>query len=141
MGEVTAKLVEGACTPTRIEPVGSGAPALSPMLELSEVLTRLLDWLDAQTLLRVLLSTPDGRFAFDCKLARFFDTGISFQLSGDSDFIALSLAGYDFEALEEGSDETAHEGIPDHGIHGRGLKASGGGRTLVILERFEEAEG
>lgn len=140
MGEVTAKLVEGAGSHTGIEPLATGMSALSPMLELSEVLTRLLDWLDGQTPLRVLLSTPDGRFAFDCKLARFFDTGISFQLSGDSDFIDLSLAGYDFEGLEEGSAEVAHEGIPGH-PHGRGLKASGGGRTLVILERIEEAEG
>ena len=141
MGEVTAKLVEGAGSSTGIEPVATGKPASSPLLELSEVLTRLLDWLDGQTPLRVLLSTPDGRFAFDCKLARFFDTGISFQLSGDSDSVYLSLAGYDFEALEEGSGEAAHEEISDHRVRGRGLKASGGGRTLVILERNEEAEG
>lgn len=141
MGEVTAKLVEGAGSSTGIEPAATGKPASSPMLELSEVLTRLLDWLDGQTPLRVLLSTPDGGFAFDCKLARFFDTGISFQLSGDSDSVDLRLAGYDFEALEEGSGDAAQEGIPGHGIHGRGLKASGDGRTLVILERIEEADG
>lgn len=136
MGEVTAKLVERAGSHTGIEPVATGMPALSPMLKLSDVLLCLLDWQDGQTPLRVLLSTPDGRFAFDCKLVRFFDTGISFQLSGDSDFIDLSLAGYDFEALEEGSGDAAREEIPDH-PHGRGLKASGGGRTLVILERNE----
>lgn len=148
MGEVAAKLVEGAGSSTGIEPAATGMPA-SPMLELSEVLTRLLDWLDGQTPLRVLLSTPDGRFAFDCKLARFFDTGISFQLSGDADSIDLSLAGYDFEALDEGSGDAAREEIsghstngPVHGaVQGRGLKASGGGRTLVILERIEWAEG
>lgn len=116
--------------------------ALSPLLKLSDVLTCLLDWQDGQTPLRVLLSTPDGRFAFDCKLVRFFDTGISFQLSGDSDFIDLSLAGYDFEALDEGSADAAREeisGDPVHGpVQGRGLKASGGGRTLLILEVIEE---
>jgi len=112
--------------------------ALSPLIKLSDVLTCLLDWQDGQTPLRVLLTAPDSRFAFDCKLVRFFDTGISFQLSGDSDFIDLSLAGYDFETLNEGSDDTAHHEISDHPIHGRGLKASGGGRTLLILERNEE---
>lgn len=120
--------------------------ALSPLLKLSDVLTCLLEWQDAQAPLRVLLSTPDGRFAFDCKLVRFFDTGVSFQLSGDSDFIDLSLAGYDFEGLDEGSSDAAHEEIPGHSVlgavhgpvHGRGLKASGGGRTLLILEMNEE---
>ena len=104
------------------------------MLELSEVLTRLLDWLDGQTPLRVLLSTPDGRFAFDCTLVRFFDTGISLQLAGDSDSVDLNLTGYDFEALDEGAANGTHPELSALPVHGRGLKASGGGRTLLILE-------
>ncbi len=95
---------------------------------------RLLDWQDGQTPLRVLLSTPDGRFAFDCTLVRFFDTGISLQLSGDSDSVDLNLTGYDFEALNQGSANVAHEELLGHPIYGRGLKANGGERTLLILE-------
>lgn len=108
--------------------------ALSPLLKLSDVLTCLLDWQDGQTPLRVLLSTPDGRFAFDCKLVRFFDTGISLQLSDDSDSVDLNLTGYDFEALNEGAANVTHQELSAHRVHGRGLKASGDGRTLLILE-------
>ena len=107
------------------------------MLKLSDVLTCLLEWQDGQTPLRILLSTPDGRFAFDCTLVRFFDTGISLQLSGDSDHVDLNLAGYDFEALNETSANLAHDELSDHPVYGRGLKANGGsGRTLLILENL-----
>jgi len=101
------------------------------MLKLSDVLTYLLEWHDRQTPLRILLSTPDGRFAFDCTLVRFFDTGITLQLSGDSDSVDLSLTGYDFEALDEGADDRAGEGIS---AYSHGLKANSEGRTLHILE-------
>jgi hypothetical protein len=104
---------------------------VSAMLKLSDVLTYLLEWHDRQTPLRVLLSTPDGKFAFDCALVRFFDTGISLQLAGDSDSVDLNLTGYDFEALDEETEEGAHEELSSHG---RGLKANSSDRTLVILE-------
>ena len=100
---------------------------MSPMLKLSDVLTYLLEWHDR----RILLSTPDGKFAFDCKLVRFFDTGITLQLAGDSDFVDLNLTGYDFEALEEETEERAHE---ERSGNGRGIKANSGDRTLLILE-------
>jgi len=103
----------------------------SAMLKLSDVLTCLLEWHDRQTPLRILLSTPDGKFAFDCTLVRFFDTGISVQLAGDSDLVDLNLTGYDFEALHEGTAEPAHEGLSGNG---RGLKAKSSDRTLLILE-------
>ncbi len=103
----------------------------SAMLKLSDVLTCLLEWHDRQTPLRILLSTPDGKFAFDCTLVRFFDTGISVQLAGDSDLVDLNLTGYDFEALHEGTAEPAHEELSGNG---RGLKAKSGDRTLLILE-------
>ena len=109
--------------------------ALSPMLKLSDVLTCLLEWQDGHTPLRILLSTPDGRFAFDCTLVRFFDTGISLQLSGDSDTVDLNLTGYDFEALNQGSANVEHEELSAHLVYGRGLKAKGGERTLLILEQ------
>src|SRR5215471_9431809 len=101
------------------------------MLKLSDVLTYLLEWHDRQTPLRILLSTPDGRFAFDCTLVRFFDTGISLQLAGDSDSVDLNLTGYDFEALNERADSQAHEELSGYG---HGLKANNDGRTLHILE-------
>jgi hypothetical protein len=103
----------------------------SAMLKLSDVLTCLLEWHDRQTPLRILLSTPDGKFAFDCTLVRFFDTGISVQLAGDSDLVDLNLTGYDFEALHEGTAEPAHEELSGNG---RGLKAKSSDRTLLILE-------
>lgn len=107
---------------------------MSPMLKLSDVLTYLMEWQHQQTPLRVLLSTPDGRFAFDCTLVRFFDTGISLQLSGDSDSVDLNLTGYDFEALNEAAVNVAHEELSAHPVYRRGLKANSGGRTLLILE-------
>ena len=103
----------------------------SAMLKLSDVLTCLLEWHDRQTPLRILLSTPDGKFAFDCTLVRFFDTGISVQLAGDSDLVDLNLTGYDFEALHEDTAEPAHEELSGNG---RGLKAKSSDRTLLILE-------
>lgn len=103
---------------------------MSAMLKLSDVLTYLLEWHDRQTPLRILLSTPDGKFAFDCTLVRFFDTGISLQLAGDSDFVDLNLTGYDFEALHEDTAEP-HEELSGNG---RGLKAKSSDRTLLILE-------
>jgi|SRR5215469_7701306 len=107
---------------------------MSAMLKLSDVLTCLLEWHDRQTPLRILLSTPDGRFAFDCTLVRFFDTGISLQLCGDSDSIDLHLIGYDFEALNEAAVDAANKGAMERTVSGRGLKASGDERTLLILE-------
>ena len=107
---------------------------MSPMLELSDVLTYFMEWQQGQTPLRILLSTPDGRFAFDCTLVRFFDTGVSLQLSGDSDSVDLNLVGYDFEALNEDAANVTHEELSAHPVYGRGLKANGGGRTLLILE-------
>lgn len=134
MGQIAAKLVEGLGSPTRIEPPQPEMSALSTMLKLSDVLLCLLDWQDGQTPLRVLLSTPDGRFAFDCKLVRFFDTGISLQLAGDSDSVDLNLTGYDFEALDESAANGTHPEFSALPVHGRGLKASGSGRTLLLLE-------
>lgn len=104
---------------------------MSAMLKLSDVLTYLLEWHDRQTPLRILLSTPDGKFAFDCTLVRFFDTGISLRLAGDSDFVDLNLTGYDFEALEGETAEQAHE---EPSGNGRGLKANSSDRSLLILE-------
>ena len=104
---------------------------MSAMLKLSDVLTYLLEWHDRQTPLRVLLSTPDGKFAFDCTLVRFFDTGISLRLAGDSDSIDLSLTGYDFEALNQETEEGAREELSGYG---RGLKAHSSDRALLIHE-------
>lgn len=104
---------------------------MSAMLKLSDVLTHLLEWHDRQTPLRILLSTPDGKFAFDCTLVRFFDTGISLQLAGDSDSVDLNLTGYDFEALDQETEEQAHEELSGSG---RGIKANSSDRTLLILE-------
>ena len=109
---------------------------MSAMLKLSDVLTYLLEWHDRQTPLRILLSTPDGKFAFDCTLVRFFDTGISLQLLGDSDSIDLNLIGYDFEALDEETGEQAYEECSGCG---RGLKADSCDRTLLILEMISVA--
>jgi len=104
---------------------------VSSMLKLSDVLTYLLEWHDRETPLRILLSTRDGRFAFDCTLVRFFDTGITLQLTGDSDSVDLNLTGYDFEALDEAKNDQVSEELSGHG---RGLKANSDGRTLHILE-------
>lgn len=104
---------------------------MSAMLKLSDVLTYLLEWHDRETPLRILLSTPDGKFAFDCTLVRFFDTGISLQLAGDSDFVDLNLTGYDFEALDEETVEQAHQELLGKR---RGIKASSSDRTLLLLE-------
>jgi hypothetical protein len=104
---------------------------VSAMLKLSDVLTYLLEWHDRQTPLRILLSTPDGKFAFDCTLVRFFDTGISLRLAGDTDFVDLNLTGYDFEAWQEETAEQAHEELS---ANGRGLKANSSDRSLLILE-------
>ena len=104
---------------------------MSAMLKLSDVLSYLLEWHDRQTPLRILLSTPDGKFAFDCTLVRFFDTGISLHLAGDSDFVDLNLTGYDFQALDEETENQAREELSGNG---RGLKASSSDRTLLILE-------
>ena len=102
---------------------------MSAMLKLSDVLTYLLEWHDQQTPLRILLSTPDGKFAFDCTLVRFFDTGISLRLAGDADFVDLNLTGYDFEALHGETEE--QEEVSGCG---RGIKANSSDRTLLILE-------
>jgi hypothetical protein len=104
------------------------------MLNLSDVLTYLMEWQHWRAPLRILLSTPDGRFAFDCTLVRFFDTGISLQLSGHCDTVDLNLVGYDFEALNEVAANVAYEELSAHPVYRRGLKANGGGRTLLILE-------
>ena len=104
---------------------------MSAMLKLSDVLSYLLEWHDRKTPLRILLSTPDGKFAFDCTLVRFFDTGISLQLAGDSDSVDLNLTGYDFEALHEETEDGTHAELSRYG---RGLKANSGDRTLLIQE-------
>src|SRR5436305_14274453 len=94
------------------------------MLKLSDVLTHLLEWHDRQTPLRILLSTPDGKFAFDCTLVRFFDTGISLQLAGDSDSVDLNLTGYDFEALDQETEEQAHEELSGSGAESKPIAAN-----------------
>ena len=53
----------------------NGSGELRHMLNLSDVLTYLMCWQDEQTNLRILLSTGDGRFSFDCTLLGFSDTG------------------------------------------------------------------
>src|SRR5438874_13718931 len=85
---------------------------LTSMLDLSDVLTYLMSWQNGQTNLRILLSTGDGRFSFDCTLLGFSDTGISVQLSGDSNFIDLNLVGYDFEFLDESAANIPCEETP-----------------------------
>ncbi|HVH72331.1 MAG TPA: hypothetical protein VNB49_14635 [Candidatus Dormibacteraeota bacterium] len=109
------------------------------MLSLSEVLTYFMEWQNGHTHLRILLSTNDCRFSFDCKLSRFWDLGISFDLLADADsaagFIDLNLAGYDFEFLDEAAANERHEEFPAHPLYARGLKANRGpGETLFILE-------
>jgi hypothetical protein len=105
------------------------------MLNLSDVLTYLMSWQNEQTNLRVLLSTGDGRFSFDCTLLGFSDTGISLQLSGDTDSIDLNLTGYDFEFLDESAANIPGEETPAHPLYVRGLRANRGpGETLFILE-------
>jgi hypothetical protein len=105
------------------------------MLNLSDVLTYLMSWQNGQTNLRILLSTGDGRFSFDCTLLGFSDTGISLQLSGDTNSIDLNLTGYDFEFLDESAANIPREEIPAHPIYVRGLRANRGpGETLFILE-------
>jgi hypothetical protein len=105
------------------------------MLNLSDVLTYLISWQNGQTNLRVLLSTGDGRFSFDCTLLGFLDTGISLQLSGDSNSIDLNLVGYDFEFLDESAANIPREETPAHPVYVRGLRANRGpGETLFILE-------
>jgi len=105
------------------------------MLNLSDVLTYLMSWQNGQTNLRVLLSTGDGRFSFDCTLLGFSDTGISFQLSGDSNSIDLNLVGYDFEFLDETAANIPREETSAHPVYVRGLRANRGpGESLFILE-------
>jgi hypothetical protein len=105
------------------------------MLNLSDVLTYLMSWQNGQTNLRILLSTGDGRFSFDCTLSGFSDTGISLQLAGDSNSIDLNLVGYDFEFLNESSANTPCEETPAHPVYVRGLRANRGpGETLLIME-------
>ena len=105
------------------------------MLNLSDVLTYLMSWQNGQTNLRVLLSTGDGRFSFDCTLLGFSDTGISVLLSGDSNSIDLNLVGYDFEFQDESAANIPREETPAHPIYVRGLRANRGpGETLFILE-------
>src|SRR5260370_18074030 len=79
----------------------NGSGGLRHMLNLYDVLTYLMSWQNGQTNLRILLSTGDGRFSFDCTLLGFSDTGISVQLSGDSNSIVLHFFGSDFDLLEE----------------------------------------
>ena len=113
----------------------NGSRGLRHMLNLSDVLTYLMSWQNEQTNLRILLSTGDGRFSFDCTLLGFWDTGISLQLSGDSNSIDLNLAGYDFEFLDEVAANIPREEIPAHPVYVRGLGANRSpGETLFILE-------
>ena len=108
---------------------------ISSMLKLSEVLRYFVAWQNAQTSLRVLLSTSDGKFSFDCTLSRFSDTGISLQLSVDSDSVDLDLTGYHFEPLDEKAASIPHEDIPAHPRYARGLKGIRRPQeTLLILE-------
>ncbi len=104
------------------------------MLKFSEVLKYLTVWQNGQTHLRILLSTADGKFSFDCTLLRFSDMGISLQLSADFDSIDLNLAGYHFDPLDEAAANRSHEEIPAH-VYVRGLMATRApGETLLILE-------
>jgi hypothetical protein len=66
----------------RTVPFGSSVERISSMLNLSDVLTYLLAWQNGQTNFRILLSTGDGRFSFDCTLLGFSDTGIPFSFLG-----------------------------------------------------------
>jgi hypothetical protein len=105
------------------------------MLNLSDVLTYLMSWQNGQTNLRILLSTGDGRFSFDCTLLGFSDSGISVQLPGDTNSIDLNLVGYDFEFLDETVANIPREETQAHPVYVRGLGANRGpGETLFILE-------
>jgi hypothetical protein len=116
-------------------PFSYTAEKISSMLNLSDVLTYLMSWQNGQTNLRILLSTGDGRFSFDCTLLGFSDAGISLQLSGNSNSIDLNLAGYDFEFLDESAANIPREETPAHRVYVQGLRANRGpGETLFILE-------
>jgi hypothetical protein len=105
------------------------------MLKYSEVLMYFMAWQNAQTCLRILLSTGDGKFSFDCTLSRYSDEGISLQLSADSDSVDLNLTGYHFEPLDEKAATIPHEDIPAHPRYARGLRgARHPQETLLILE-------
>jgi hypothetical protein len=105
------------------------------VLNLSDVLTYLMSWQNDQTNLRILLSTGDGRFSFDCTLLGFSDSGISVQLPGNTNSIDLNLVGYDFEFLDETAANIPREETPAHPVYVRGLGANRGpGETLFILE-------
>lgn len=120
---------------------GSSVEKISPMLNLSDVLTYLMAWQNGQTNLRILLSTSDGRFSLDCTLLGFWDTGISLQLSGKSNSIDLNLVGYDFEFLDESAANILREEIPAHQVYVRGLRANRSpGETLFILEIAASSE-
>jgi hypothetical protein len=122
-------------TMSRTVPFGSSVETISSMLNLSEVLTYLMAWQNGQTNLRILLSTGDGRFSFDCTLLGFWDTGVSLQPSGNSNSIDLNLVGYDFEFLDESAANIPREEIPAHPVYVRGLRANRSpGETLFILE-------
>src|SRR6267378_2483265 len=96
----------------------NGSGGLRHMLNLSDVLTYLMSWQNGQTNLRILLSTGDGRFSFDC-----------------SNSIDLNLVGYDFEFLDESAANIPREETPAHPVYVRGLRANRGpGETLFILE-------
>jgi hypothetical protein len=85
--------------------------------------------------LRILLSTGDGRFSFDCTLLGFSDRGISVQLPGNTNSIDLNLVGYDFEFLDETAANIPLEETPAHPVYVQGLRANRGpGETLFILE-------
>src|SRR5260370_38762404 len=94
-----------------------------------------MSWQRGQTQLRIHVSPGDGRLSFDCTLLGFSDTGISLQLSGDSNSIDLNLVGYDFEFLDESAANILREETPAHPVYVRGLRANRGpGETLFILE-------
>jgi len=57
---------------------------------------------------------------------RVSDTGISVQLSGDSNSIDLNLVGYDFEFLDESAANIPREETPAHPVYVRGLRANRG---------------
>jgi hypothetical protein len=105
------------------------------ILKLAEVLTYLTAWQNAQTSLRVLWATHDGKFAVDCTLSLFSAIGISLQLLASSDTVELSLAGYHFEPLDEAAANAPHEDLPAHPRYARGLKGvRNPEETLLILE-------
>ncbi len=113
------------------------------MLNLSEVFTYLVAWQDGQMDLRIILSSREGRFAFDCKLLRFSgEMGLSLQLSGENDTADLSLTGYQFDFLNEAEANRPHEECQAHPVYVRGLKCTRApGEELVILEIPDDTEG